>query len=183
MMINEFADRRRVFHRDREPATYYYSRGEPTVGERIGYVYKEHYPADGLWSAPRADRMLQWAFGIGASLMGALGLFASALIVRQRNLRRRLLRLGRREPGATHALENKTVVVPGGSNQSMSIQLWRLRARYFEPSMSEFRDCHSDRQPYPMPELREDSSVPPVFVDRENPKQYWMPLGDLVKSS
>lgn len=184
-MTSEFVDHQGVMRQDRLASSYHYARGEPEVGERIGYVYEiSEYTGD-LDASPRADGPLQWIFGIPALLFVAMATGVAWFAWRQRALRRRLLASGRREPGTAHAIERKTVTLPGGKAGPQQIHKWRLRARYFESTLPGFRDCHSDWQPMPSPELapqiHEDSPVSPILLDPANPKRYWLPLGPLLK--
>ena len=184
-MTSEFVDHQGVMQQDRLTSGYHYARGEPEVGEHIGYVYEiSEYTGD-LDASPRADGPLQWIFGIPALLFLALAAGVAWLAWRQRALRHRLLASGRREPGTAHAIVWKIVTLPGGKAGPQHIHRWRLQARYFESTLSGFRDCHSDWQSIPSrelaQELREDSPVSPILLDPCNPKRYWLPLGPLLK--
>lgn len=180
-MTSEFVDDKGVVRREREASSYHYVRGEPTVGERIEYVHWFGEHSGEIRASPRADRILQWIFGIPALLFGAMATGVASLAWRQRLLRHRLLATGRHEPATAHVIIEKAVTLPGGKSGPQRIQLWRLQARYFEATLPGFRDCHSDWQPAPAPLLREDSLLSPILLDPANPKRYWLPLGQLVK--
>lgn len=179
-MTSEFVDSKGVVRREREASGYHYARGEPEIGESIEYVHWFGEHSGEIRAAPRADRILQWIFGIPALLFAAMATGVAWLAWRQRQLRHRLLASGRREPGTGHVIIDRTVILPGGKAGPQRIQMWRLQARYFEATLPGFRDCHSDWQPAPAPQLREDSPRPPILVDPANPKRYWLPLGQLL---
>lgn len=180
-MTSEFVDKQGVVRHDRQTAGYHYARGEPKVGERIEYIYRFKLITGDFYATPRVDRILQWIFGIPALLCVAMAGLAIWFLLRQRSFRRRMLVSGRREPGTAYVVIEKTVTLPGAGNRMQQVRMWRLQARYFEATLSGFRDCHSDWWPAPAPEFGDDSPVSPILLDPANPKRYWLPLGPLLK--
>jgi hypothetical protein len=178
LMTSEFADATGTRHRDTETAGYHYAPGEPEVGQRIDYAYKWHATGD-LSAFPRADGLLRWVFAVPTALFVAMTGLLLWIVLRQRNLRRRLARHGRREAGQAPRIRHRTLVLPTG-NSVHAMQMWRLEARYFEPTRAEFVECHSDWEGPPAPVLADGAPLPVILVDPGNPKRCWLPLGPLL---
>lgn len=179
-MTSEFTDAEGAKHRETESEGYHYKPGDPEVGQTIEYFSKRSERTGDLQAFPRADRILQWVFGVPMAFMLVMGAGSLWLDLRKSAYRRRLLREGRREPGQMHAIAHRTISIPVGAAANTPIVQWRLEARYFEPTAGGFVDCHSDWIPAPAPELQPDTPLPPIFVDPANPKRYWLPVGALA---
>lgn len=182
-MTSEFTDAQGVTHRDTQAEGYHYAIGDPEVGQSIEYLYKRSELTGDLRAFPRADRIMQLVFGLPSAFCVLLGSAGLWWLQRRRNYRRRLLREGRREAGQMHAIALKSVTIPVGAAANTPMHMWRLDARYFEPSLGGFVDAHSDWLPAPAPELRADLPMPPIFVDPERPSRYWLPVGALGKKA
>lgn len=179
LMTSEFRDAAGTLHRDTQTAGYHYARGEPVVGQPIEYLYKNSEYTGELRGFPRADRILQWVFGLPMALFALMSVLASWYLSRKRALRRRLVGSGRREAGAGYAISRRSVPILTGN--SGPVEMWRLEARYFEPERAEFVECHSDWQHSPLPELGPDSPVSPILLDPTRPGRYWLPVGALAR--
>src|SRR4249919_133928 len=174
-MTSEFADANGTLHRDTQDFGYHYASGDPQIGQSIEYLYKTSELTGDFVSVPRADWILKWMFGVPAAIFVPMTSLFVWIILRQRNFRRWLVRHGRREPGEQCAMAHRTV--PFSNN----VQMWRLDARYFEPTRFEFVDCHSDWQTPPEPAPLEANTVlPPILVDPARPARYWLPVGMLA---
>jgi hypothetical protein len=181
-MTSEFVDASGRKHRDRQTAGYHYAPGEPQLGQRIEYLYKDSGYTGEPMVTPRADRILQWMFGIPAAIFVLMTAITGWLVLRQRNFRRWLVSNGKRERGEQYAIAHRAVPFVTGAGGS-SVRMWRLDARYFEPTRFEFVDCHSDWQTAPEPEppeLRPDLELPPILFDPAKPSRYWLPVGALA---
>jgi hypothetical protein len=174
-MTSEFTDDTGTVHRDRETDGYHYAPGDPVVGQSIRYFYERGQATGDLQAYPRADYLLKWVFGAPAALLVLFAAITLWFLLRRRALRRRLVRVGRREPGQMPRIRQRTLVLPAGRNVQ-AIEQWRLEARYFEPTRTEFVDCHSEWQPAPAPELAKDAPPPTILVDPERPARYWLPV-------
>jgi hypothetical protein len=182
-MTSEFTDAEGHTHRDRQTRAYHYARGEPEVGQPIEYFYERSARTGDLHIYPRGDRFLQWIFGVPTALFALLAVGAAWLVLRQRNLRRRLVRFGRRELAQAPSIRQRTLVLPAAGNRAQAVPMWRLQARYFEPTRSEFVDCHSEWQGTPVPELDGAIAMPPILVDPDHPRRYWLPVGALARTT
>jgi hypothetical protein len=172
-MTSEFSDAAGVVHRDTQTDGYHYAPGDPQVGQRIEYLY-EAGPITGDFHAfPRADRILQWVFGVPAALLALLGAVVAALVQRERRRRRRLVRNGRREPGQAPSIRRRTVVLPMG-NRAEAVAMWRLEASWFDATRSRFVACHGDWEAGTPPELA-GAPPPVILVDPDAPSRYWLP--------
>ena len=174
LMTSEFTDASGVVHRETETEGYHYAPGAPKVGQRIEYLYRTNPWSKSFDAFPRADRMLQWVFGAPAAFLAVFGIGLAWLVLRQRSLRRRLVRSGRREVGQAPTIRHRTVVLPAGRG-THAIPMWRLEARYFEPTQSAFVECHSDWQHEGEPTLAEGSTAT-ILVDPQQPSRYWLPV-------
>jgi hypothetical protein len=172
LMTSEFTDAQGAVHRDTQTDGYHYAPGDPEVGQRIEYLYRVRYGE--LHAFPRADRILQWVFGAPAAFLALFGAGAAWFLLRKRALRRRLVREGRRETGQAPSIRRRTLVLPTGNNVQ-AIAMWRLEARYFEPTQAAFVDCHSEWQHGVEPALPENAS-PLILVDPQRPSRYWLPV-------
>jgi hypothetical protein len=176
LMTSEFTDASGVTHRDTQTAGYHYAPGEPEVGQAIEYLYIRSDYAGELHAYPRADRILQVAFGVPMLFMVLMAMGGAWLVLRQRNLRRRLLRSGRRERAHAPSIRRRQLAFPIG-NRVETAPMWRLEARYFEPTRSEFVDCHSDWQVTAAPSLDAQATALFILVDASRPSRYWLPVG------
>lgn len=181
LMTSEFRDAAGNLHRDTQTDGYHYAPGEPVVGQSIEYLYKNLEHTGELRAFPRADRILQWVFGLPMALFALLSAGTSWFLLHRRALRRRLVRSGRREAGAGHTLARRTVPVLGGNTGPM--EMWRLEARYFEPERAEFVECRSDWHHSQLPVLGPDSPLSPILLDPTKPGRYWLPVGALTSRS
>lgn len=180
-MTSEFHDDEGNLHRDTQASGYHYAWGEPEVGQDIGYVYWNSPRSDYFHSSPRADGILKWMFGSAAAVLGLLALGTGIFLGRHRRLRLRLIASGRKEPGARYAIEAKTTVI--ALKVTHVIHQWRLNARYFEDSLTAFKDCHSDWQPGLPPDRLDNLTVPMILVDVDDPRRYWLPVGEVYDRS
>lgn len=178
-MTSEFVDDSGKTHRDTLPEGYHYTSGKPEVGQLIQYVYWRSKYTGEIDSHPRNDILLKWVFGSAGVILGLMALGVSIYMNRHRRLRLRLLETGRRERGARYAIEAKTTVI--ALKVTHIIHRWRLNARYFEDSLTAFKDCHSDWQPGLPPERLDDLTVPMILVDAADPRRYWLPVGELYQ--
>lgn len=178
-MTSEFTDADGVTHHDRETRGYHYAPGEPKVGQHIEYFYERSARTGDMHMYPRADRILQIAFGIPTAILLLMAGLVAWLVLRQRALRRRLVRIGRREIPQAPTVRQKSFVLPAG-NRMPSVAMWRLEARYYETTRSEFVPVHSDWQHSVAPELNKASALVPILIDPERPRRYWLPVGSLV---
>ena len=175
-MTSEFTDADGVTHRDRQTQGYHYAPGDPVVGQRIEYLYERSDLTGDMHMYPRADRLLQIVFGVPLLFLALFGLAVAILVVRQRNLRRRLVRNGLREQAQAPAIRHRQLLLPGPS-----IAMWRLVARRFDPLRSLWVDIHSDWQPAPAPPPEHCKGVAPVvFVDPQDPSRYWLPVSGVA---
>ena len=177
LMTSQFIDADGNAHRDTQTSGYHYARGEPEVGQPITYLYWRSELTGELGSTPRGDGILKWLFGSAAAIFVLMSVLTFAYINRHRRLRLRLIASGRRERGAGYAIESRTVVIP--LKVTHVIEQWRLNARYFENSLSGFKDCHSDWEPGLPPDRLNDLTVPMILVDTSDPRRYWLPVGEL----
>ena len=120
---------------------------------------------------------MKWIFISAGLVLGVMASVVSIYMNRHRRLRLRLIASGRRERGARYAIEAKTTVI--ALKVTHIIHQWRLNARYFEDSLTAFKDCHSDWQPGLPPDRLDNLTVPMIFVDASNPRHYWLPIGEL----
>ncbi len=174
-MTSEFTDADGGTHRDRKTQGYHYAPGPPVVGQDIEYFYEHKALTGDMHMYPR-DRFLQWAFGGPMAFLLLVAVLAAWLLVRQRQRRRQLVRTGRREIAQAVTIRHRTLLLPAG-NRWQELAMWRLQARYFEPTRSEFVDCHSDWQAAPAPDLDKGTPLPPILVDPDRPGRYWWPVG------
>lgn len=177
LMTTEFVDADGKVHRDTLPEGYHYASGEPKVAQGIEYVYWRSKYTGEIDSHPRNDILVKWAFGSAGLVLALMALGVSVYMNRHRRLRLRLLASGRRERGARYAIEAKTTVI--ALKVTHIIHQWRLNARYFEDSLTAFKDCHSDWQPGLPPERLDNLTVPMILVDAADPRRYWLPVGEL----
>lgn len=177
LMTTEFVDADGKVHRDKQTSGYHYAMGEPEVGQRMGYIYWYSKLTGDFRSTPRADGILRWIFISAGLILGVMALVVSNYMNRHRRLRMRLIAFGRRERGARYAIETKTTVI--ALKLTHIIHQWRLTARYFEDSLTAFKDCHSDWQPGLPPDRLDNLTVPMILVDAANPRHYWLPVGEL----
>jgi hypothetical protein len=177
-MTSTFQDAEGNWHRDTQPASYHYARGEPRVGESIAYLYGV-LPSTGLFYAvPRADGILKWMFGVPAAIFALFSVLLGVLILRERAFRRHLVQDGKREALETPRIGHRDLAVPAGASGVHRIQMWRLEGRYWDSARNEYVEAASDWQPLPVPTLNE-TDVPPVLVDPQDPSRYWLPVGAL----
>ena len=177
LMTSEFFDTEGKMHRDTLPEGYHYASGEPKVGQRIEYVYWRSPFTGEIDSHPRNDIFVKWIFISAGLILGVMALVVSIYMNRHRRLRLRLIASGRRERGARYAIEAKTTVI--SLKVTHTIHQWRLNARYFEDSLTAFKDCHSDWQPGLPPDRLDNLTLPMILVDAANPRHYWLPVGEL----
>jgi len=170
-MTSEFADASGTVHRETETEGYHYAPGPPRVGQRIEYLYRTSDRTGEVVAFPRADRFLQWTFGVPAAVLGLFGLGFGAWLLRLRRQRERLVRVGLRLPAQAPRVRHRALVLPA-RHGDVPVRMWRLEARYFEPSRSEFIDCHGDWQQPPAPDAPPAATV---LVDPERPMRYWLP--------
>lgn len=181
-MTSEFKDAEGVVHRDTKDEHYHYAKGDPQVGQSISYFYRRSELTGDQRAFPRADGILKLVFGVPMAFMLLVAAGGFWFLQHKRNFRRRLVREGRREVGQMPAIVHRSITIPVGAAAGQPIDMWRLQARYFEPTRGEFVDCHSDWMgaPFSAPELTPDTPLPPIFVDPGNPKRYWLPVGALA---
>jgi hypothetical protein len=179
LMTSEFIDADGKAHRDTQTSGYHYARGEPEVGQAITYLYWRNELSGELGYTPRADGILKWLFGVAGAIFILMAVLTFAYINRHRRLRLRLIASGRRERGARYAIESRTVVI--SVKVTHVIEQWRLNARYFENSLSGFKDCHSDWEPGLPPDRLDGLTVPMILVDASDPRRYWLPVGELYE--
>ncbi|MEO6172172.1 MAG: hypothetical protein ABIP02_03560 [Arenimonas sp.] len=177
MMTSEFHDAEGNLHRDTQTSGYHYAWGEPEVGQDIGYVYWNTVRSGYFHSSPRADGILKWMFGSAGAVFALMALGTGIFLNRDRRLRLRLIASGRKERGARYAIEAKTTVI--ALKVTHVIHQWRLNARYFEDSLTAFKDCHSDWLPGLPPDRLENLTVPMILVDADDPSRYWLPVGEV----
>lgn len=177
LMTSEFSDADGVVHSSTETSGYHYAWGEPEVGQHLKYIYWRNKLSGDFESTPRADGMLKWFFGITGAVLALLAIGVGVYVNRHRRLRLRLIVSGRRERGARYAIEAKTTAIT--LKTTIIIEQWRLNARYFEDSLTAFKDCHSDWQPGLPPDRLDNLTVPMILVDAINPRRYWLPVGEL----
>jgi hypothetical protein len=175
-MTSTFQDAEGNWHRDTQPASYHYARGEPRVGDRIDYLYGVKY--GDFYAVPRADGILKWMFGVPAAVFALSSFVLGALILRERAFRRRLVQGGKREALETPRIGHRSLSLPAGASGVHHIKLWRLEGRYWDSALNEYVEAASDWQPLPVPTLNE-TDVPPVLVDPQDPSRYWLPVGAL----
>ena len=178
-MTSEFLDATGTRRQDTQPASYHYARGEPLVGQRIDYIHKMLAGTNILYAVPRADGFLRVVFGVPGVLFGLFALAYAWQTMRQRALRHRLMSRGRREPGQLYTIRQRILTVPAAGG-SQRLHKWRLEARYFDPAIAGFRDCHSDWHPAPAPELQDNTPVSPLLIDTKDPTRHWLPVGGLA---
>ncbi|HOZ04956.1 MAG TPA: hypothetical protein PLS60_06145 [Arenimonas sp.] len=177
LMVSEFTDAEGVLHRDTQTSGYHYAWGEPQVGQRAPYVYWRSGITGDISSFPRADGILKWMFGSAGAVLGLMAIGVWFFVSRHRRLRLKLIKSGRRERGARYAIEAKTTAIT--MKTTVIIHQWRLTARYFEESLTAFKDCHSDWQPGLPPERLDNLTVPMILVDATDPRRYWLPVGEI----
>jgi hypothetical protein len=175
-MTSTFQDAEGNWHRDTQPASYHYARGEPRVGDQIDYLYGVKY--GDFYAEPRADGTLKWMFGVPAAVFAFASIVLGAVILRERAFRRHLVQDGKRETLETPRLGHRSLALPAGASGVHRIELSRLEGRYSDGARNEIVDCASDWQPLPVPTLNE-TDVPPVLVDPQDPSRYWLPVGAL----
>lgn len=181
-MTSEFPDIDGHLARDRQSFGYHYAFHDPVVGEPIGYaIWRSPYTGEAE-GVPRTDRLLTQVFAGGGLLLGAMVLGAFWMAWRRRRLRLHLLRVGVARSGAGYEIETRSVTLPGAGGQSLNVRNWRLRARDFLPAQAAFRDCRSEWQPLPAPELQAGTPVSPILMDPERPARYWLPVGELRRA-
>jgi hypothetical protein len=179
-MTSEIRDAAGVVHRDTQPTSYHYARGEPRVGESIGYLYRASPYTGEFVAVVRADGLLKWLFGPAAAVMGLFGLGSLAFILRQARQRRALVREGERVKIELPRIGHRSMALPAGAAGTVRIDLWRLEGRVFDPQQGEYVECASDWQQPPAPEPGFDPAlVPPLLVDRAKPSRRWLPVGAL----
>ena len=177
-MTSAFVDAEGNWHRDTQPASYHYARGEPRVGDKVAYLYGVH-PATGMfYMTPRADGILKWFFGVPALLSALCGAVVTMLILRERNARRALVRGGLRVPLELPRIGHRALSLPAGAAGTVHFELWRLEGRVFDAARGEFVECASDWQQPPPPELG-TAPLPPLLVDPKRPARRWLPVGEL----
>jgi len=177
LMTSEFTDADGKAHRDTQTSSYHYAIGEPEVGQQVDYTYWHNKLSGDIISSPRADSMLKWMFGSAGTVLAIGAILVGVYVDRHRRLRLRLIKSGRRERGARYAIEAKTTVIT--IKTTIIIHQWRLTARYFEESLTAFKDCHSDWQPGLPPERLDNLTVPMILVDAADPRRYWLPVGEV----
>jgi len=177
LMTSEFSDAEGVLHRDTQTSGYHYAWGEPQVGQRVPYVYWRSGITGDISSFPRADSILKWMFGSAAAVLALMAIGVWFFVSRHRRLRLRLIKSGRRERGVRYAIEAKTTVIT--MKTTVIIHQWRLTARYYEESLTAFKDCHSDWQPGLPPAHLDNLTVPMILVDATDPRRYWLPVGEV----
>lgn len=177
LMTSEFSDADGVVHRSTETSGYHYAWGEPEVGQQLEYIYWRNKLSGDFESTPRADGILKWMFGSAGAVLALFAMGAGVYVNRHRRLRLRLIKSGRRERGARYAIEAKTTVI--AIKTTVIIHQWRLTARYFEESLTAFKDCHSDWQPGLPPVRLDNLTVPMILVDVTDPRRYWLPVGEV----
>ena len=177
LLTSEFSDADGVVHRDTQTSGYHYAWGEPEVGQHLKYIYWRNKLSGDFESTPRADSMLKWLFGSAGAVLALFAIGLGVYVDRDRRLRLRLIKSGRRERGARYAIEAKTTVIT--IKTMVIIHQWRLTARYFEESLTAFKDCQSDWQPGLPPESLDNLTVPMILVDMLDPRRYWLPVGEV----
>jgi hypothetical protein len=177
-MTSSFVDAEGNWHRDTQPASYHYARGEPRVGDSIPYLYGIHSATGMFYSVPRADGILKWFFGVPAAVFTLVGIVLVVLILRERSARRELVRVGLRVPLEMPRIGHRAMTLPGGAAGAVHFELWRLEGRVFDAARGEFVECASDWQQPPPPELGA-APLPPLLVDRRHPGRSWLPVGEL----
>ena len=173
-----FADAEGNWHRDTRPYSYYYSRGEPRVGETLPYLYGVSPLTNDFRAMPRADVVLQWLFGIPTALFALLAVGFGVVVMREHDLRRALVRTGQRLPVQMPAIGHRTLVLPGAGGNAVRMDMWRLEGRVYDATAGGYVECHSDWQQPPPPEL-DPARVPPLLVDPARPSLRWLPVGSL----
>jgi len=177
-MTSAFVDAEGNWHRDTQPASYHYARGEPRVGEQLEYLYGIKPATGDFYAVPRADGMLKWAFGLAAGLLALAGLGFGVVVLREHDARRRLVRLGERLPLQMPRIGHRSVTLPSGARGTLRVDMWRLEGRVFDAARGEYVECASDWQQPPPPEL-DPECVPPLLVDPARPSRRWLPVGAL----
>lgn len=178
-MTSEFTDAGGTTHRDRQTRGYHYAPGEPNVGQHIEYFYERSALTGDMHMYPRADRILQLTFGIPTVIMLLTAGLAAWFVLRQKALRRRLVRSGRQETPLVPSIRHKTFMVPTG-NRTQAMAMWRLDARYYEPALSDYVDVHSDWQHSVAQVLDPAMPLVPILIDPDRPRRYWLPVGSLT---
>lgn len=179
LMTSEFTDIDGKVHRDTQTSGYHYAKGEPEVGQQIGYVYWKNKLTGEFRTTPRNDVLVKWIFGSFGLMFALMATAVFIYVNRHRRLRLRLIVSGRRERGAGYAIESRTITI--AIKVTHIIHQWRLNARYFENSVSGFKDCHSDWEPGLPPDRLDGLNVPMILVDARNPSRYWLPIGELYE--
>lgn len=177
-MTSEFSDAAGVRHRATESEGYHYAPGDPRVGQHVDYLYETGPRTGDFHAFPRADRLLQWVFGVPVAIFGLLGFGVVALALRQRRFRRALVRGGVRETGQSPRIRRRTMVLPAG-NRAQAITTWRLQASRFDAQRGGFVECHGDWEGGPVPEL-DPAATPVILSDPADPRRYWLPTGSLA---
>jgi len=101
-MTSAFVDAEGNWHRDVQPASYHYARGEPRIGDSIDYLYGIHPATNSFYAVPRADGILKWFFGLPAALFALVGVGPLMIILGQRHRRQ----MGRHRRTGGHQLEH-----------------------------------------------------------------------------
>src|SRR5687767_1242847 len=81
-MTSEFSDADGVRQRDTQSEGYHYKPGDPEVGQSIEYFSRRSGLTGDLQSFPRADRILQWVFGVPMAFMLLMGAGVVWLLLR-----------------------------------------------------------------------------------------------------
>jgi len=177
-MTSAFVDAEGNWHRDVQPASYHYARGEPRIGDSIDYLYGIHPATNSFYAVPRADGILKWFFGVPAALFALVGVVLVMIILRERDRRRALVRAGLRVPLEMPRIGHRAMTIPGGAAGAVHIEMWRLEGRVFDAARGEFIECASDWQQPPPPEIG-NAPLPPLLVDPKRPTRRWLPVGEL----
>jgi len=180
-MTSAFQDAEGAWHRDTKAWSYYHGRGEPRVGEPIEYLYGVKPVTGDLHAMPRADRLLQWAFGIPTALFALLAVVFGVIVMREHDARRALIRGGLRLPLQAPRIGHMAFAVPRGAGGAHRAETWRLEGSAVDAARGEYVDCASDWQEPPPPVL-DPQRVPPLLVDPKRPARRWLPVGALRTS-
>lgn len=177
-MTSTFVDAEGNWHRDTQPASYHYARGEPRVGDKVDYLYGVLPATGSFYAVVRADGILKWFFGVPAAIFTVVGVVLALLILRERAGRRALVAGGLRIALELPRIGHRAVTLPGGAAGAIHFELWRLEGRVFDAERGEFVECASDWQQPPPPELGA-TPLPPLLVDPARPSRRWLPVGEL----
>jgi hypothetical protein len=177
-MTSAFVDAEGNWHRDTQPASYHYARGEPRVGESIEYLYGVKPATGDFYAVPRADGTLKWLFGVAGGLLALAGIAFGAVVLREHDARRALVRAGQRLALETPRIGFRRMTLPRGAGGSQLVELWRLEGRAYDRARGEYIECASDWQQPPPPTL-DPSRLPPLLLDPARPSRYWLPVGAL----